>query len=127
MKNSDGSRLSRSLVICVALIVLASIPFLSHARTRTLSTSVNIVNNSSHTIRNVYTSHPDADDWSADVLGDATITAGQSQNVGGIQCDGQQIKIIAEDEDGCFLSTTVTCGNSSTWTITNDTPRDCGF
>lgn len=125
MKNSESSRLPRRFIICVALIAVASIPFLSHART--VATSVNIVNNSSREISNVYTSHLDADDWSADLLGDARIAAGQSQNVGSIQCDGQQVKIIAEDQDGCFISTIVTCGSSSTWTITNDTPRDCGY
>ena len=123
MKNSVSKRtLCRLIILCVALFALAA---LSVARTPT--TSVNIVNNSSREIRNVYLSHVDVDDWGGDQLSDgATIAPGQSFNLSNLACDQQQVKVIAEDQDGCFLSTVVTCGNSSTWTITNDTARDCG-
>jgi hypothetical protein len=126
MKHSDGLRNPRNLIIiCVALIAFASLPLLSRART--FSTSVNIINNSGREIRNVYLSHVNADDWSADLLGEATIAAGQSQAVNNLACDGQQIKVIAEDSDGCFMSVVITCGESASWTITNDTARDCGY
>ncbi len=126
MKNSDGLRNPRSVVIiCVALIAFASLPLLTRARATT--TSVNIVNNSSREIRNVYSSHVDADDWSADLLTQGAITAGQSYNLSNVTCDGQQVKIIAEDQDGCFSSTVLSCGQSSSWAITNDTARDCGY
>jgi hypothetical protein len=125
MKNSDSLRNPRSVVIiCVALIAFASLPLLTSARAT--STSVNIINNSSRQVRNVYWSHVDADDWSADLLSQA-IDAGQSSNLTNVPCDGQQVKIIAEDQDGCFASTVITCGQSSSWTITNDTARDCGY
>jgi len=91
----------------------------------TTSTSVNVLNNSSREIRNVYLSHVDADDWGADQL-TTPIAAGQSFNLTNLACDQQQTKVIGEDVDGCFLSTVVTCGSSSTWTVTNDTSRDCG-
>ena len=125
MKHSDGSRNPRSLIIiCVALVAFASLPWLSFART--MSTSVNIVNNSSREIRNVYTSPVNNDDWGADLLGNATIAAGQSYSLSAIACDSDQIKVIAEDQDGCFLTTVISCGQSATWTVTNDTARDCG-
>ena len=124
MKNSDGTRNPRSLIIiCVALLILAALPLVSRAQP---ATSVNIVNNSNREIRNVYLSHVDVDDWSANQLGNATIGAGQSFTLNNVACDQQQIKVIGEDQDGCFISTVVTCGNSSTWTVTNDTARDCG-
>ena len=126
MKNSDGSRNPRSLIIiCVALMAFASLPFLSLARAA--STSVHIVNDSGKEIRNVYTSHVNSDDWSANLLGDGPIAAGQSFDLSNISCDGQQIKLIAEDQDGCFLSAVINCNQSSSWTITNDTARDCGY
>ena len=124
MKYSDGSRSTRSfLIICVALIALGAIPLLSTART--LSTSVTIVNNSNREIRNVYSSHVNADDWSADLLS-SPIAPGQSATVSGISCDSQQVKVIGEDQDGCFVSTVVDCSSSGSWTVTNDTARDCG-
>lgn len=118
-----------SLVLVVGLVALTA---LSTARTRTtsartLTTSVNIVNNSSRDIRNVYLSHVNVDDWGSNQLSEGSvISAGQSYNLSSLACDQQQVKVIAEDQDGCFLSTVVTCGNSSTWTVTNDTARDCG-
>src|SRR6266404_9585542 len=104
MKTSDRMRTPRSLItICVALFAFASLPLLSSARST--STSVNIVNNSSREIRNVYLSHVEADDWGNDQLpANSTIAAGQSYNLSDVACDGQQVKVIAEDQDGCFLS-----------------------
>lgn len=125
MRNSDGMRNTRGLIIvCVALVAIASAPLLSSARPPT--TSVNIVNNSSKDIRNVYLSHVNVDDWSGNQLGDTIISAGQSFALSNVACDQQQVKVIAEDQDGCFASTVVNCGDSATWTITNSTPRDCG-
>ena len=126
MKNLEGLRNPRSVVIiCAALIAFASLPLLTRARAT--STSVNIINNSSREIRNVYSSHVDRDDWSNNLLGNGSIAAGQSANVTNINCDSQQVKIIAEDSDGCFASTVITCDQNSSWTITNDTARDCGY
>jgi hypothetical protein len=124
MTNSAGSRTRGFIIVCAVVLAVAALPLLSRARTS--STSVNVVNNSSREIRNVYTSHVDADDWGADLLGEAVIQTGNSSNISNIACDSQQIKLIAEDQDGCFSSTVVACGESSTWTITNDTTRDCG-
>jgi hypothetical protein len=122
MKNSRHKGILRCLVVfCVALFSLAA---LSSARTP--ATSVNIVNNSNREIRNVYLSHVNVDDWGGNQLGDAVISPGQSFNLGNVACDQQQVKVIAEDQDGCFSSTVVNCGASATWTFTNDTARDCG-
>ena len=123
MKNSRAKRnLCRLGVLCVALFTLAA---LSTARMPT--TSVNIVNNSSKEIRNVYLSHVNVDDWGGNQLGEgATIAPGQSFALSNVACDQGQVKVIAEDADGCFISTVLTCGSSTTWTITNDTARDCG-
>jgi hypothetical protein len=122
MKNSRTSRnLCIVVISCIAMFALAA---LSSARTAT--TSVNIVNNSNKEIRNIYLSHVNLDDWGANQLGNATIAPGQSFNLNTVACDQQQVKVIAEDQDGCFASTVVNCGDSATWTITNDTARDCG-
>lgn len=124
MTNSDSMRNPRSLIIiCVALLILAALPLVSRAQP---SISVNIVNNSSREIRNVYLSQVDVDDWGANQLGDTTISPGHSFTLSNVTCDQQQIKVIGEDQDGCFLSAVVACGSNATWTITNDTVADCG-
>ena len=122
MKNSHTKRnLRRLAMFCIALFSLAA---LSSARTAT--TSVNIVNNSNKEIRNVYLSHVNVDDWGGNQLGDATILPSHSFTLNNVACDQQQIKVVGEDQDGCFLSTVVACGSNTTWTITNDTAADCG-
>lgn len=115
---------TRGFIILVALLALAALPLISSARTA--ATSVNIVNNSSKEISNVYLSHVNANDWSGNQLGNATIPAGQSFTLNNVACDQQQVRVIAEDADGCFLSTVVDCGDSAVWTVTNATTRDCG-
>ena len=117
----DKRNLGRLIILCVVLFAFAA---LSTARTPT--TSVDIVNNSSRAIVNVYLSHVNADDWGDNQLGGATIAPGGSYSLGNVACDQQQVKVIGEDQDGCFVSTVVTCGSSGSWTITNDTARDCG-
>src|SRR6476469_9926956 len=123
MNNSHSKRsLYRLAILSFSLFALAA---LSSARTPT-ATSVNIVNNSNREIRNVYCSHVNAEDWSGNQLSNGAIIApGQSNNLSNVACDQQQVKVIAEDQDGCFLWTVVNCGDSATWTITNDTARDC--
>ncbi len=112
-----------AIIFCIALGALVTVPLLSRAQP---STSINIVNNSSREISHVYFSHVYSDDWSGNQLGDATISAGESFNLSVSPCDGDQLKVIGEDQDGCFVSSVVTCGSNATWTITNATARDCG-
>lgn len=127
MRNSHIThKLVRFLILSATLCAFAALPLLSSARSSSVSTAVNIANNSSREIRNVYLSHVNVDDWSANQLGNAVISPGQSYTLSNVACDAQQIRVIGEDEDGCFVSTVVTCGENSTWTVTNDTPRDCG-
>src|SRR5437667_362142 len=108
MKNSrTKSNLCRLVILCIAIFGVAA---LSSARTAT--TVVNIVNNSNKEIRNVYLSHVNVDDWGSSQLGDATILPGQSFNLTNVGCDQQQVKVISEDQDGCFLSVVAAGGSS---------------
>src|SRR5882672_4359895 len=114
----------RLSIICVAVLAIGSVPAISRAVATTAS--LRIVNNSTRTIRNLYLSHADADDWGNDQLGDASIGAGESFTISNFSWDQQQVKVIGEDQDGCFLSGVVSVSDNSVWTITNDTPADCG-
>jgi hypothetical protein len=122
MKSSRTTRnLGRLVMLCAALVTLAA---LSSARTAT--TSVTIVNNSGKEIRNLYLSHVNSDDWSDNQLGSTTISSGQSFTLSNVVCDQSQVKLIGENQDGCFYYTVVNCGENATWTITAETPADCG-
>lgn len=112
------------VIILAAILAVASVPLVSGATP--LTASVRIVNNSSRTIRNVYFSHVSADDWGNNQLGESSIGAGQSYTISNVSWDESQVKLIAEDQDGCFLSGVVAVEANSTWTITNETAADCG-
>ena len=112
-----------ALAICVGIMVCA--PLLSTAHVPT--TSITIVNNSGREIRHVYLSAPDQNNWGSDQLVNSVISPnGGSFTIGNVSCGGASIKVIAEDQDGCFAYQVVSCSEAATWTITNDTTRDCG-
>jgi hypothetical protein len=111
----------------IATVILATVfgaPLLSRAAL--VETSVSITNNGGREIRHIYLSPTSQDNWGPDLLEPTVISPGGSYTLSNIACSGSDIKVIAEDQDGCFLYRVVTCGQSSTWTITSDTPRDCG-
>lgn len=115
---------SKTYILVVAAIVvvaLSSLRILS--RPRSQASNITVVNNSSREIRHLYLSPPDSNNWGPDQLHDAAITPSSSFT---LTCDQASIKVIAEDQDGCFIYQVVSCSNDTSWTITNDSARDCG-
>ena len=91
------------------------------------STAITIVNNSSREIRHVYLSPPDQNNWGSDQLMNSVIAPdGGSFTISNVSCGGSSIKVIAEDQDGCFIYQVVSCSESVTWTIASNATRDCG-
>ena len=118
------TRSKRLPILMTLLGVVACLPFISSART--VATSVTITNNSSLAIRHVYVSATNQDNWSADQLNGSIPPAGGSFTLDNVSCSGNGVKIIAEDQNGCFLYQVVACNESVTWTLTNESARDCG-
>lgn len=118
----------RFAIVLTAIGVLATVPLLSGARTAaTTATSITVVNNSSRAIRHVYLSPSNQDNWGPDQLGGSMIgSGGGSYTLSNVACSQSDIKVITEDQNGCFLYQIVSCGQNSTWTITNDATPDCG-
>jgi hypothetical protein len=111
------------LGIFVGLMVCG--PLLSKAYAP--STAITIVNNSSREVRHVYLSAPDQNNWGSDQLMNSVISPnGGSFTISNVSCGGSSIKVIAEDQDGCFIYQVVTCAESVTWTIASNAARDCG-
>ena len=91
------------------------------------TTAITIVNNSSREIRHVYLSAPDQNNWGSDQLVNSVIAPnGGSFTISDASCGGASVKVIAEDQEGCFSYQVVSCSENSSWTITNSTARDCG-
>jgi hypothetical protein len=126
MRDSRTKRNARRpFALIAALCVLAALPLLSSARAR--SNSINVVNGSGRQIVHIYLSPADTDNWGPEQLNGSVIAPGQSFNVEDVACAQSQVKVVAEDGDGCFLSASVNCGGAATWNITSNTAADCGL
>ena len=109
-----------AVVFCAALLL---VPKLSRAHAD--GNSINVTNNTDHNIAHLYSSPPTSDRWGSDLLNDAALGSGQSFTVTNVTCEDSSVKLIAEDQDGCFVSAVVSCSNGA-WSITNDLTPDCG-
>lgn len=118
-------RIGAAVVSLAFVAGIIGTTLLVRART-TATVSVTINNNSPRDIRHVYLAAGDPDNWTADQLQGSSISASSSYTLNGVTCDGAKVRVIAEDQDGCFFYHDVSCGESTTWTITSDAPRDCG-
>lgn len=116
-------RIKQLALFALVIGVVGGLPLLSAAHAP--STSVTIVNNTSREIRHVYLSATTDNNWGPDQLNSTVIASGGSHALS-LSCGGSDIKVIAEDEDGCFYYEVVSCSENSTWTINNNSARDCG-
>lgn len=130
----EKTRGRKRLAVLVALMcALVSIPALSSAAGTGVSNAqpmmtIAVINNSSRDIYHLYLSPVDHDAWGPDLVPEGTIVKpGQSFNINDVSCRGNEIKVIAEDRQGCFVYGVLGCAEASTgWTITDATPPDCG-
>jgi len=113
------------VVLAVFGAVMAAAPLLSRAYAP--ATTITIVNNSSREIRHVYLSPVDQNNWGSDQLVNSVIApSGGSFTLSEVACEASSIKVITEDQSGCFLYNVVTCSQATTLTITNEATPDCG-
>lgn len=126
MKNPQNAILStrtvRFAILAAALFAVAAMAPLSRAFA---PVTITIVNNSGLEIRHLYLSPANSDEWGPDQLNDSSISAGATRTLT-VSWDGASVKLVGEDRDGCFLSTTADTSSGIEWTITGDTPRNCG-
>ena len=132
MKNLNKARVRMRLQFLIAaLFGVVALSGLWAAPARALPASsgmtITVTNNSSREIRSLYLSPVDRDNWTLDLLNGNVLRIGQSYSLNDVSCAGNEIKIIAEDPNGCFVYGVVGCSQASiSWTITNDLPLDCG-
>ena len=120
-----SSLTSKRLPILTILFgIFVCLPLLSNAHAA--ATRVTIANNSSRAIRHVYVSAANGDNWGPDQLNGSIPPGGGTFTLDNVSCSGSGVKIIAEDQNGCFLYQVVACNDNVTWAITNDAVPDCG-
>jgi hypothetical protein len=129
MKNVSLTRIARALglrrlpLLAAACVAFAALPLL--ARTAPRPASISVVNNSALEIRHLYLSPPDSDDWGPDQLNNSVIRQGETYTLG-VSCSQSEIKLVAEDQNGCFVTEVVACENGTTWTIPAGVAPYCG-
>lgn len=128
-QNKLGVRL---LMLATLMCALVSVPALSgYATSAGVSAqpvmAIAVTNNSNREIHHLYLSPIDRDAWGPDQLDGSVVRTGQTFTITDVSCPGNEVKVVAEDNNGCFLYGVVSCAQASTgWTIANDTPADCG-
>lgn len=120
-------------VLATLICALVVIPPLSsvantHASTNQPVMTIAVTNNSSREIYHLYLSPVDRDAWGPDLLSEGTILRiGETFTISDATCSGNELKVIAEDRQGCFVYAVLGCAAASSgWTITDATPPDCG-
>lgn len=127
MRNLTDQFLNLKMFFRVLMLV-AGVCMLAVLMPRSSATSaltISIVNNGGSEIRHFYLSPADNDNWGPDQLNETIISPGATRTLE-VSWDQSTVKLVAEDQDGCFLNATVAATGSPVWTITSDTPRDCG-
>lgn len=114
-----GRTTTALLSLSVATLV-ASTPALAAS-----SMTLTVENGSSRALNGVYFSLYADRGWGPDQLNGEPVSPAGSVALT-VACTGGSIVAIAEDEGGCFLYRTLSCGGDATWTITSATTRDCG-
>ena len=112
-------------VMVLVVAVCAGLTIMATARSRA-TISITINNNSQREIRHLYLAAGNPNNWGPDQLNGSTIPSGASYTLNGVSCDGSSVRVIAEDQNGCFLYNTVSCGSNATWNISDSTTADCG-
>ena len=118
-----NSRTYFALIFLAALSLICVLAPLSRATAPSITVSV--VNNAQKAVSHLYLASAGQANWTGDQLTGA-IGSGASQSLS-VTWSESTVQLIAEDEDGCFLSTTIDNSGSPSWTITSSTPRDCGY
>jgi hypothetical protein len=124
MKASHTSTTRLLVVFVTGVVCLLGVGLVTAARTSN-TISVTITNHSSREVRHVYIAPGDPNNWGPDQL-HGSIPAGGSATLGNVGCDATSVRVIAEDNNGCFVYYNAACDANQTWEITDATTPDCG-
>ncbi len=113
------------LLMIMVVAGICAVPLLSGTYAQA-TINISIINNSQKEIRHVYFAPGDPNNWGPDQLNGSVIPPGGSFTLSGVSCEGSSIRVIAEDQNGCFFYHSASCGDNANWTITNDATADCG-
>jgi len=86
---------------------------------------VNINNQSSWDIHEMYLSSTDTTDWGPDQLGEHVIGNDETFKLHGIPCDDYDVRLVDEDGDACVVGGVTLCADQDAWVISDDDLLAC--
>lgn len=101
-----------SCCMCVALPVFAA------------QVEVEVENQTSWEIHEIYFAPTSQEDWGEDHLGDYVLESGMTLSLTGVSPGKWDIRLVDEDEDVCVLES-VHIKNSETWVVTDEDLLGC--
>lgn len=113
------------LIVVITAAALIGTAILTMAKNGA-TVKITVRNNTSREIRHIYLAAENPDNWSADQLHNGTVTSGASFVLEGVTCGGSSVRVIAEDQNGCFVYFNAACDADQTWEITDAASPDCG-
>jgi hypothetical protein len=115
--------------VIAGVMTLVAVSYVVSAATAMSAVSapltIRVANNSGSDIQHLYLAPANTDNWGSDQLGGTPISQGVTRTLN-VSWDQPSIKLIGEDRDGCFLTTTAEAAGEVEWTITANDPRNCG-
>ena len=112
------------LFITVAAVALVGTVVLAKAKS-THAIDITVRNSAHREIRHIYLAIGNPDNWGPDQLQGSTLPSGASYVINDVACGGP-VRVIAEDENGCFVYYNASCDGDQTWEITDAVTPDCG-
>lgn len=109
----------------IVLVVMAGMAVLAVARPRPAMT-ITISNNSQMQIRYLYLAPGNPDDWGPNQMGESGLAPGGSFTLNNVSCAGSSIRVILEDQNGCFFYHSISCAETGSWSLTDSEAHDCG-
>lgn len=113
-------------LISLGLLVLVGVSAARPAAADRSNSEVEIINDSDWAIHQLYLSPVSEEDWGVDQLGEHVIEAnGGSFTLNRIPCNDYDVRLVDEDGDVCVVGEVPLCGDSDSWTISNDDLLAC--
>lgn len=110
----------------VAVIALVLVGIKTVVAVKRSSVNITVRNQSQRSISHLYVATGDPNNWGPDRLNGSPIATGGSVVLSDVACSDGGARVIAEDQNGCFVYDSPSCDANQTWEITDANIPDCG-
>lgn len=120
----QAAKVRLGTLLLAAVLAVAAAGVAGAARS---DSDLELVNDSSWDIYEIYLAPSEDDEWGPDQLGEDVLESGESLTLTEIPCGDYDILLIDEDGDECTLEAVDLCGDSAEWVIDDEELLSCEF